>query len=507
MSHMVPDVLLSQLSEFVSARLGLHFPRERWHDLERAVESAARELEFPDAEACLHWFLTTPASKTQVEILASHLTVGETYFFREAKSFEVAENQVLKDLIRSRRGNDQRLRIWSAGCATGEEPYSVAMLLDRLLPDRDDWNVAILATDINPRFLQKASAGLYAEWSFRGVPGSVKEKYFRASRTGGWQILDRIKRMVTFSYLNLAEDAYPALTNGTNAMDLVFCRNVLMYFSQPCAKRVIQNLHHCLVENGWLIVSPVETSHALFNPFVPVSFSGVTLYRKTAERVQAVSAFELRPEATGAEPEIVTFKPPSVASEPATPAFEENIPSATGPVEPRAVAKAEPAPYDEALTLYQQGRYDEAADKISKILSEQPDDTQAMDLLARALANRGKLADARVWCEKAVAADKLNAAYHYLLATIQQECGQVSDSVASLKRALYLDHNFALAHFALGNLARLQGKANESAKHYANALSVLNACRPEDVLPESEGMTARRLVEIIQAMTYRKAVA
>ncbi len=174
-------------------------------------------------------------------------------------------------------------------------------------------------------------------------------------------------------------------------------------------------------------------------------------------------------------------------------------------VEQREEPKLAPTLYDEGLALYQQGSYGEAADKIASIPAENSSDTRAMELLARALANQGRLAEARECCEKVIAADKVNAGYHYLLATIQQECGQLAEAAASLKRALYLDHDFALAHFALGNLARIQGKARESGKHYANALAALNACRPEDILRESEGMTAGRLGEIIQAITDQHA--
>ena len=159
MRHTLPESLLFSMSDFVATRMGLHFPRERWGDLERGITAAAREFDLPDAESCALRLLSTSPTQNHTEILASHLTVGETYFFREKRSFEVLEEHVLPELLRSRRGVERRLRIWSAGCCTGEEPYSVAMLLDRLIPDPGEWNVTILATDINPRFLKKAAEG------------------------------------------------------------------------------------------------------------------------------------------------------------------------------------------------------------------------------------------------------------------------------------------------------------------------------------------------------------
>lgn len=507
LSHSLPASLLAQFSEFLAERTGLHFPRERWRDLERALDAAVPALGFGDTESCIHHLISAPPQRGQIEILASHLTVGETYFFREPQSFQILESRILPELIASRRNTDRRLRIWSAGCATGEEPYSIAILLDRLIPDLDAWNVTILATDINPRFLQKGAEGVYTDWSFRAAPASVRETYFRSDKRGRLQTLDRIRRMVTFSYLNLAEDVYPALASNTNATDVIFCRNVLMYFGQPWAKRVIEKLHHSLVDGGWLVVSPVETSNVLFGSFAPVGISGFTLYRKVAGYQPEVSRPELRPEDFFLLPE-VSRPPPRVPEPefefPVTP--ETVVPFGQAAEEPAALAPKS-APYDEALALYRQGRYAEAVETLLKTLSEHPGDVPGTELLVRACANQGRLDQALEWCEKAITADKLNAGCHYLLATILQEQGETAAAAASFRRALYLDPDFAMAHFALGNLARRQGKTKESAKHFTNAFSILSAHPPEEIVPESEGITAGRLMEIMQSMNPRQVTA
>ena len=155
----LPDSLLSSLSDFLAAQTGLYFPKKRWGDLERGIVAAARQFGLPDAQACAHRLLSAPLTRSQIETLASHLTVGETYFFREKRSFEALEQYILPALLHAREHTERRLRIWSAGCCTGEEAYSIAMLLDQLIPDPEKWNVTILATDINPAFLGKAAAG------------------------------------------------------------------------------------------------------------------------------------------------------------------------------------------------------------------------------------------------------------------------------------------------------------------------------------------------------------
>ena len=205
MTRHLSERLLTGLSEFVTERFGLHFPRKRWHDLERRICVTARELGCKDTGECLRLFLEAEPTPAQVEVLARQLTIGETYFFREQKSFELLERSILPELIAARRGKEQRLRLWSAGCSTGEEPYSLAILLSRLLPDLKEWNVTILATDLNPHSIGKATRGVYSDWSFRGTPPWLRERYFSRHGENGYAIAAAIRKMVTFACLNLAE--------------------------------------------------------------------------------------------------------------------------------------------------------------------------------------------------------------------------------------------------------------------------------------------------------------
>ncbi len=180
----MPDDLWSRLSAFIAEKMGLYFPPERWPDLERGLEGMAKEFDFSNTAACIHWLLPGPLTKAQFQALACHLTVGETYFFREKRTFEVLADSVLPELIRGRRSSGRRLRLWCAACCTGEEPYSLAILLHQLIPDLADWNLTLLATDINEKFLRKAAAGVYGEWSFRQSPCAFKERYFQPRRQG-----------------------------------------------------------------------------------------------------------------------------------------------------------------------------------------------------------------------------------------------------------------------------------------------------------------------------------
>ncbi|GGF12854.1 protein-glutamate O-methyltransferase [Aliidongia dinghuensis] len=472
MDSSLSDGLLARFSDYLAAQVGLHFAPDRWTELTRGLDRAAADLGFADAAACVLHLLSTGLTRAQIEVLASHLTVGETYFFREPRSFEVLATRVLPDLIQARRADGRALRIWSAACCTGEEPYSIAMLLDRLIPDLADWNITLLATDINPQFLRRAEEGVYKDWSFRGVGQDIRDRYFTREPDGGSRIVPRIKAMVTFSYHNLVEDRFPSIDSNTNAMDVVLCRNVLMYFSPDRARAVVGYLHRALRDGGWLVPSAVDGSPALFAPFVLADVEGTTLYRK-----QAAVVPQPRP--------------------PVRPIVPAPAPMAPRP-EPIRSVEGQPDPCRAASALHDQGRYAEASEILVKYLASRPADVSAMLLLARTYANQGRLADALHWSTKLVAADRLNAGHHYLLAMIQQEMGALADAAASLHRALFLDPGFVLAHFASANLARIEGKRPEARKHYRNTLELLRGRAPGDVLPESEGLTVDRLREIVR---------
>jgi len=442
MSHEISNLLLTQFSEFVAAHMGLHFPAERWPDLRRGIHSAAPEFGYTDEAACVQWLLSTPLTRHQIEILAGNLTVGETYFFREKRAFEVLAERILPELVQARRGGEQHLRFWSAACCTGEEAYSLAITLRRAIPDLKDWQVTILATDVNSRFLQKAATGVFGEWSFRDAPAWLKEQYFHRVEGNRYAILPEIRRMVQFEHLNLAEDTYPSLLTDTNAMDVIFCRNVLMYFAPAQAQRVVAQLHRCLVDGGWLALSATETSVATSRQFTAVNFEGAILYRKSE-----------RPPVPVAAP--VVWEMPVV---------EQSRAASPSPV---------PAPV--------------------------PD--------ARALANQGRLAEALAAADQLVLTEKLNPVAHYLRAMIALELGALPEATKALQRAVYLDHNFVIAHFALGNLARCAGRRKEADKHFTNVLHLLDRYQQDDLLPESEGMTAGRLAEIVNSMRDEVPVA
>lgn len=501
---------LDRFSLFIADQMGLNFPAERYAELERSLNEIARVWNCRDAEECLRRILDAPLSQKQIEFLATYLTIGETYFFRENRVYEILEHHILPPLIQARRREEKRLRLWSAACATGEEPYSMAIMLTRLLPDLADWNISLLATDINTESIKKATDGIYRDWSFRRVPAEIKAQYFKEIKPGQFEIEARIKRMVKFSYLNLAEDGYPSLLAGTNAIDIIFCRNVLLYFTPERTAQTIEKLRHCLIEGGWLAVSQTEVSHISYSRFENVNFPDAILYRKnssfTESRQTFFPAIPIQPPPVET-PESIVWPKADFVSESQAIESGSDTPTVEAESSPLSVNESErPDSFsagDQALAtdLYEQGDYSAAEELLLKLVAERDAEASALAMLARACANQGKLDEAAAWCEKAIAADKLNALYYYLQATIDQELGRPEEAKRLLRRAIFLEPDFALAHFMMGNISLSQNKIAEAEKHYTNVLRLLDKCEAGELLAEGEGLTVGWLREMIR--TYR----
>lgn len=451
--------LMPAISRLIESEMGLDYPPERWPDLRRGLETAGSELGSDDVVDFANQMLASSLSRRQIESLAAALTVGETFFFRDRQTFMALEHNILPPLIEARRSGSRRLRLWSAGCCTGEEPFSLAMLITRLLPDLQDWNVTILATDINPRFLDKAAMGVFADWSFRDVPPWLKDRYFAKTTSGKYAILPRIKDMVTFDYLNLAEDAYPSLISNTRAMDVILCRNVLIYLSVPRTKKVIDHFTDCLVPGGWLSVSATEMSATLFSSFDAVNFPGVTFYRN-----RGLSSL-----------------------------LHRNVLPSAPPVSEGSFQTQRAVPHPVVVPA-------SFLSETEKRPNPPPANAEAALQRARTCANAGDLKRAKELCDAAIAADKLNPAGYYLRAMILEEEGNGEEAIQALKQALYLKPDLVLVHFALGSLTRRQGKQKEAQKHLDNALHLLEAYRPDDLLPQSENISAGRLARMIEAL-------
>ena len=486
----ISDNLISRLSEFVNSQTGLYFPQEKWRDLRRNISAAAPDLGFGDTNACIEWLLSSRLTQEQKDTLVGHLTIGETFFFRDKFIFQALKERILPAWLGSHEVIKKEIAFWSAACCTGEEPYSIAMLINQI-PAFRGWKVKIIGTDINTRFLQKARKGVYTRWSFRDTPDAILKGYFKKRGKDNFEISPAIRKMVSFSRHNLVERGYPPDFDGhldeQGKADVIFCRNVLMYLSPDMREKVIRRLTGYLNEGGWFIVSPSETSFVQTPGLNPVRFSGAILHRKGSLSTPLP-----------ARPVVPVYQRKTLGPKP-TPSLL-TLPKRKKRKEPKRDL------FQEALTLYEKCRYEEAAEKLDRLLSDGkmgdnvPLVPEQMALLAKAYANMGKLDEARKWCEQAVQTEKLHPDYRYLLATIYQEQGLVEEPIESLRHAIYLDPELVMAYYLLGHLTKQQGKLGETKKYFRNTLGLLSSMGPGEIVPHSNGLTAERLRETVAGM-------
>ncbi|MCE5272833.1 chemotaxis protein CheR [bacterium] len=491
MGEPLSEYELGRLSELISTRLGLYFPRERWVDMQKKTEAAAFESGAPDLRAFLEGLFSGSLSRETIQRLAGSLTVGETYFFRERPSFEALRETILPELIRRRAGQDKLIRIWSAGCATGEEPYSLAILLKSLELEKLGCQATILATDLNTGALESARRGEYRRWSFRDPAAPPSAGCFEEMEGEVRRVARRIREMVQFDYLNLAEDCYPSLLGGTNALDLILCRNVLMYFSPQRQREVISRFLLCLRPGGWLLVSPCEASAWLFSEFDTVSLPQMSAFRKPEPGTVKPAAAVQRQAAGRKE----APHPSRATARKEEPAGKEREAAAKPPASP------EPAPGSRAVgevgKLFQAGDYAAVVERLATVPTPEP---AGAICLIKSLANLGELGRSLELCRSQVEQRRLDPALHYLLAMLLVESGQGAEAAAELGRTLYLEPGHALAHFALGRLAFQAGQRTQAEKHLRNCLAALQRLAPDQEVAESDGLTAGRLERLISQM-------
>lgn len=261
MSSPFTDDVLARLSGFATAQFGLRFPPDRWHELGAGVASAALELAVSDLQDWVENLVAGKLGAEDVAAVGNHLTISETYFFRHPDTFRALEHEILPKRIAERRRQLKPLRIWSAGCASGEEPYSVAILLRHAFSQLREDSIVIRGTDLNTHVLRRATQGVYSEWSFRDAPPWLKSGYFKKTARGHYhEVSPEIRRLVRFSRLNLADALYPAEFGEQGDFDVILCRNVLMYFSAERQDQIIRRFTRALAVGGWLIVSPCDVT-------------------------------------------------------------------------------------------------------------------------------------------------------------------------------------------------------------------------------------------------------
>ncbi|WP_454781640.1 CheR family methyltransferase [Legionella sp. WA2022007384] len=246
--------------ELIHARYGLIIHVNQAQELAKTITAACNKFNYRPQEY-LEQLKSCASNSSLLADLIAAITVGESYFFRDKNQMHLLEHKLLPQLLK-RKAEDFTLKIWSAGCSSGEEIYTIAMLLAKLIPNLDVWDLYLVGTDINMAALQKAISGTYGLWSMRSIPEKYLQRYFE-KKDRAYVLSPEIRDLVQFKYLNLCDKTYPSIINGIFEVDLILCRNVLIYFDNELVTKIMKKISACMSENAYLLLGasdPIVTT-------------------------------------------------------------------------------------------------------------------------------------------------------------------------------------------------------------------------------------------------------
>lgn len=270
-----PDPELVRIRDLIYQVAGIFHPDTKLRLLLERCARRMKEVKVVSLREYFEHLTLKPTRQSEMIALLNEITVGETCFFRNQRQLDAVRQIILPKLMEAEaRLPHRRLRIWSAGCSTGEEPYTLSMVIQDELHSLTDWSLEILATDLNEHSLTVARNATYGSYSTRHVTSEYQQKYF-ISVGDQLQVHRSARERVTFSRLNLSDNVGMPLIKG---MDLIFCCNVLIYFDLASKRRVIEHFYQSLLPHGYLFLGQTESLYGVSDQFRLVHFPGATAY-------------------------------------------------------------------------------------------------------------------------------------------------------------------------------------------------------------------------------------
>lgn len=481
-----PVELKIKFKNLVNERSGLYFKDYDLRDLERAVTERLKACGLDSPIAYYELLVNSSRREDEFRELLNILTVNHTYFFRNEPQFKALKEKILPEIIRNKTiyhspstNNPDKpvIRIWSAGCSTGEEPYSIAIILKELIPDLENWDIQILATDASTNALAAAKKGIYNTNALRLVSAEHRSKYFQAehsSSQAAYKLHDDIRKMVNFEYFNLMEESYP------QNFDIIFCRNVTIYFQIETTMAVMEKFCHSLRDEGFLFIGYSETLQFISDKFRMLDWEDAIYYAKY--------------KTIGHKPEPKVFVPQGLELEKILADISRKEVEAQVK-ESQLSYKEEPRPsiqeiLAEIIKNLHIKKYYVALDLAGQAHQLDKEACEPYYFEAEALSSLGRLEEAKEKLKTALKQNGLFAPAHYLSGSFFVEEGLLEEAKRSFKKTVYLDRNFILAYFGLANVYKNEGRADEAIREYRNTLNILSKNLPDDIIAYSGGFNA-----------------
>ena len=489
-------VILQKFIQLISTHTGLHVREQDQKDFCQKIFSRMKHLKLHKPEQYYQILSSTQTDSAEWRELVLLLTISETYFFRDRGQVELLKNKILPQLIEIKRkkynANKEQLalRIWSAGCSSGEEPYSLAILIKEVIPDLNKWNIFILGTDINPISIEKAKQGIYDAWSFRQVNPTLQKQYFHQQKTR-WEVNEQIRKMVKFRCSNFFQEQFPSSMSDIHNMDIIICRNVFIYFKSQAIATIVEKFYHALNPGGYLIVGHTELQGQNIFKFQPKVFPESVVYQRNQDlQIESLPNYSSQPkwteEKTGLHNNTIKSK------------FSlDNL------INTQNVSSQEPVsklPIKEltdlslAETLFHSGDYLGAIQAAKQIAQQHPKPFDAYYLIAQASANLGDYEQAISWCQQALKVNDLSEKPHYILAHIAEEKGDFDMAKKLFKKIIYLAPSSIAAYLDLSFIYEKEGNRDRSKKMQETALELLKKLPPNAEIEPLNKITAAELI-------------
>ncbi len=466
----------ARIAAIVGVRAGLTFPENRREITESALRRAMSHAGENSAD---HFAQRIVGDPEAYAIALTELTVGETYFFRDPAQWSLIREWIVPDLLRVHT-DGRGVRAWSAGCASGEEAYTLGIVL------REAGCVApsVLGSDLCEHRLARAARAVYTKWSLRGVDDATRRRYF-SSAAQYFHLLPEF-RGVDFKPLNLASPVYGGEGQELYALDLILCRNVLIYIEPEVTRSIFARLASALRPGGWLMLAASDPQPDAELPFDVVITEAGLLYRKRDPALSATTALPREEFAALPAVRVVATLPTSYA-----------VPPVTRPQ--RALRPLQPSAADDPEAAYAAADYGAATDLANRDIASGRDTVRTWVVLTRSHANRGRLSEATAACTRAIARYPAAAELQVLDSALAAQRNQPGAAADAARRAVYMDRSLAAAHVALGT-ALLRGSDPAAADRALRAAERLLAdAAPTDIVPASDGTSSADMLSAIRA--------
>ena len=496
----------------VVSRLGFGIDQQNVDYLGQVLQRCLERTDCETADAYVERFEREPEFRQrEMPEVVSAITVSETFFFRHPEQFQALREVAVPTLLKGRQSGRQ-LRILSAGCACGEEAYSLAAAILKV-PDIEKWKPRIWGIDINAELLRKARRGHYTEWSLRAVGEASRSDYFR--REGrNFVLLESLKSRVCFEEQNLVDE--DASFWQADIFDVIFCRNVMIYFSPAAVRLLATRFAHCLAPGGFLFLAPSETLRGVSHDFHLRHTHGAFYYQRRGGGEQDASITV----ASGAKASATV---PQAKQEPPDSRWVSTIAGASRRIavlaersgrERRGPANAEekqPIPpllpvgheLEDVRQLLKEERFEEALRILHTLPEKAASDSDALMMQAVLLVHRGELERAERVCGQLLVNDELRPGAHYLMAICHEQRGDHSAAIESDQTAIYLDPEFAMPRLHFGLLAKRLGNMGTARRELGEALGLLAREDAGRILLFGGGFSREALIRFCQAQLER----